>query len=301
MVGLHLCLIQCQDHHFHVLTDHYKDELHSKEFDHQVFLGVEEAQNFDKLTSENSKERLKVLIPEIDSNNDNLIDILELTNWIRTRQDKVIARGAEASFQLYDKNKDNKVSWDEIRSAKYGISDNSETAGILVVSQNVDLKEMKYDKEKYNHADTDGDLKLSLHEFKIWLHPESDPRMAEFLHQEALHKSDRNKDNLLEFKEYLGSNHDNIQEIEHTHDWLKEEKQKFDSYDKNNDGMLDLEEVRLYYVPVQFLNQLRNEARHLINKADKNQDQKLSVEEILDNSDIFVGSLPTTKHSSDEL
>lgn len=299
--GLFTCIIQCQDHHFHVVTDHYQGKLHSKEFDHQVFLGTEQAKDFSKLTPEQSKEGLKRIIPEIDSNHDNFIDLSELTEWIRSRQDNVITKGTTASFQLFDKNSDNKVSWDEIRLSKYGIKDQSETSGILVAPQELDIRKMKYDKERYYHADIDSDLKLNFNEFKMWLHPESDPGMMEFLHKEIMYKSDRNRDGFVNFNEYLARDHDNAAEIEHDSDWLKYERQKFNKYDENNDGKLDIEEIRIHYIPTLYLNQVNNLARHLIHRADSDHDGKLSTKEMLNNFDVFVGSLPDIRHISDEL
>lgn len=299
--GLCICIIQCQDHHFHVLTDHYQGELHSKEFDHQVFLGVEEAKDFSKLTPEQSKEGLKRLIPEIDSNHDNFIDLFELADWIRKRQDNVITKGTKASFQQFDKNIDNKISWDEIRLLKYGINDQSETSGIFVVSQEFDPRKMKYDKERFHQADINGDLKLDFNEFKTWLHPESDPKMMEFLHEEIMYQSDRNKDGFIDFNEYLARDHDNTAEIERDSDWLRLERQKFDKYDENNDGRLDIEEIRVYYIPTLYLNQVNNQAQHLIRRADSDHDEKLSTQEIINSFDVFVGSLPDIRHASDEL
>lgn len=73
----------------------------------------------------------------------------------------------------------------------------------------------------------------------------------------------------------------------HEPDWVEFERKQFaDVRDKNKDGYLDREEVRLWLLPPN----VHSEAEHLIEISDKNKDRKLSKEEILDNYDNFVGS-----------
>lgn len=45
-------------HHQADLSDHVHDDAHSYQYDHEAFLGKEEAKTFDQLTPEESKERL---------------------------------------------------------------------------------------------------------------------------------------------------------------------------------------------------------------------------------------------------
>lgn len=45
-------------HRQHDLSDHAHDDAHSFQYDHEAFLGKEEAKTFDQLSPEESKERL---------------------------------------------------------------------------------------------------------------------------------------------------------------------------------------------------------------------------------------------------
>lgn len=45
-------------HHQPDLSDHAHDDAHSFQYDHEAFLGKEEAKTFDQLTPEESKDRL---------------------------------------------------------------------------------------------------------------------------------------------------------------------------------------------------------------------------------------------------
>lgn len=48
-------------HHHGDLSDHVHDDTHGFQYDHEAFLGKEEAKTFDQLTPEESKERLGYL------------------------------------------------------------------------------------------------------------------------------------------------------------------------------------------------------------------------------------------------
>jgi len=54
-------------------------------------------------------------------------------------------------------------------------------------------------------------------------------------------------------------------------DWIKEERNQFSSYrDKNNDGVMDRDEVKDWIIPDDY-DHTDSEAKHLIHEADKNQ------------------------------
>jgi Ca2+-binding EF-hand superfamily protein len=77
-----------------------------------------------------------------------------------------------------------------------------------------------------------------------------------------------------------------------THDDQSEMEKQFKSYDKNNDGYLDTDEVKAWVIPA--MDELAiEEATHLLTEADKNKDGKLSMDEITSSHDLFVGSQAT--------
>ena len=77
----------------HLNSDSHVDDHgeHNAEFDHQAFLG-DEAKEFRNLTPEESKEKLGKIAVKIDTNKDSLIDVEELTNWIKETQNRSIVR-----------------------------------------------------------------------------------------------------------------------------------------------------------------------------------------------------------------
>ena len=76
-------------------------------------------------------------------------------------------------------------------------------------------------------------------------------------------------------------------------DWVREEKELFATErDKDGDGFMSPEEVKIWIVPADFDHSLA-EARHLLRKADADGNSLLSEEEVLDQYDMFVGSSAT--------
>lgn len=62
---------------------HGEDGEHNVEFDHEAILGsVKEAEEFDSLSPEESKKRLRLLVERMDLNNDQFVDRHELKAWI---------------------------------------------------------------------------------------------------------------------------------------------------------------------------------------------------------------------------
>lgn len=61
-------------------SDHHGDDgEHNSEFDHEAILGsVKAAEEFDQLTPEESKRRLRILVEKMDLNKDGFIDRHEL-------------------------------------------------------------------------------------------------------------------------------------------------------------------------------------------------------------------------------
>ena len=70
------------------------------------------------------------------------------------------------------------------------------------------------------------------------------------------------------------------------------EKENFDNYDHNKDGILDYAELREWAMPTQAESAV-DETDHLLEETDDNGDGVLSFEEIIDHHDIWVGSAVT--------
>lgn len=56
---------------------------HNTQYDHEAFLGAEEAKTFDQLPHGEAKRRLGVIVDKIDTNGDGSVTEQELIDWVR--------------------------------------------------------------------------------------------------------------------------------------------------------------------------------------------------------------------------
>ncbi|KAK7602534.1 hypothetical protein V9T40_008123 [Parthenolecanium corni] len=276
--------------------EHYQNEEHNKEYDHEAFLG-EEAKTFDQLTPEESQKRLSIIIDKIDRDGDGYITFDELKTWIIYTQKKYLTNDVNKQWQTRNVEGNDKITWDAYRKAVYGFSHDYE-ASQLDKEEEVGGYSFKSvldrDKRRWNVADIDGDGALTRDEFAAFLHPNENERMKDIVVLEAIEDIDKDKDGKISLEEYIGDMFPDLLEPgEELPEWVKNEKEQFSKYrDKNHDGVLDNDEVRDWILPEGF-DHADAEARHLIYESDSDADEKLTKEEILNKYDLFVGSQAT--------
>ncbi|KAF6027535.1 calu [Bugula neritina] len=275
---------------------------HNAEYDHEAFLGKEKAHEFDRLTPEQSKQRLGVLVDKIDSNNDGLVTEPEMVAWIKYIQRRYVTEDAKTQWANYELEGAASMSWDYYMERTYGSATdetemNSETK--------LHFKEMKdRDYRRFKLADVDYDGKLTFTEYVNFLHPEDAPHMREVVVKETLDDLDKNKDGRISIDEYIVDMWPDMGK-ETEPEWVTTEREHFEKWrDLNKDGFLDSNEIQHWVMPDDYDHAIA-ESRHLIYEADSSKDGNLTKREILDHSDLFVGSQATDfgeafKYSHDE-
>ena len=99
---------------------------------------------------------------------------------------------------------------------------------------------------------------------------------------------DKNNDGKIDFQEYIGD-----RGKDQSKDWLVGEKERFDAdLDKNSDGSLDDAEIIAWVIPDND-EIATDEVNHLFAGADEDVDGLLTLAEILNNHELFVGSEAT--------
>ncbi|XP_060758306.1 reticulocalbin-3 isoform X2 [Neoarius graeffei] len=290
-------------HHQRDLSDHAHDDAHGYQYDHEAFLGKEEAKTFDQLTPEESKARLGKIVDRIDTNKDGFVNHAELHHWIKHRQRRYIEENVNKHWKDYDENKDGKISWMEYKSTTYGtyLDDDSE-----YLEDRESYKAMHArDQRRFKMADKDGDGIVMKEEFTAFLHPEEFDYMKGVVVQETMEDIDKNGDGKVDLEEYIGDMF-TPEEGESEPEWVTTERKHFSEYrDLNKDGFLNADEVAHWILP-QDVDHADNEAKHLLHETDKNHDGLLSVSEIMDGIDVVkistitdYGTLLVTEH--DEL
>ncbi|KAK9876619.1 hypothetical protein WA026_013997 [Henosepilachna vigintioctopunctata] len=272
--------------------EHYDNEIHNPEYDHEAFLG-EESKDFDQLPPEESKRRLGIIVDKIDNNKDGYVSREELKDWIKFTQKRYISEDTNRQWKQHNPEEKEALPWDEYEKLVYNFVGSLDQADLDKDGEGHSYRVMmKRDKRRWQMADKNGDDALTKEEFAKFLHPEEDEYMRDVVIQETMEEIDKDNDGKVSLIEYIGDMY-RAGEDEEEPDWVKSEREQFNTYrDKDGDGFMDVEEVKNWILPPDF-DHAEAEARHLIYEADSDADEQLTKEEIMDKYDLFVGSQAT--------
>ncbi|XP_067875736.1 reticulocalbin-1-like isoform X2 [Heterodontus francisci] len=277
-------------HHSVDLGERDHEDQKGYQFDHEAFLGKENAKTFDQLTPEESKERLGKIVDKVDSDSDGLVTSTELRNWMKRVRRRWLTENVGKQMDMYDANKDGNVGWDEYKQRLYGHLLDEEFQNME--DKDAYKKMFKRDERRFKMADRDGDLIATREEFTAFLHPEEFDYMKSIVVTETIEDIDKDGDGMVDLKEYIGDMY-TPEEGEPEPEWVKNEKEQFREFrDINKDGKMDHSEIERWILPEDY-DHAESEAKHLIHESDKNEDNKLTKQEILDNWNMFVGSQVT--------
>lgn len=284
--------------HHEKLSDeeHFIHDEHNPDYDHEAFLGEDEARTFDQLTPEESRDRLSKIVDRIDADNNGKVTEKELQMWIEYTQKRYINDDVRRQWNTNNPENKESLDWDDYKARVYGFIDNLDTEETDPEEEDgMTYQEMvKRDKRRWETADRDGDSALTLEEFTDFLHPEEATHMRSIVVLETMEDIDKDKDGKISLEEYIGDMYRGGGDDESEEPaWVSSEREQFTEFrDKNKDGFMDEEEVRAWIIPSDY-NHAEAEAKHLIYEADSDENGELTKLEILDKYDIFVGSQAT--------
>ncbi|VDM40819.1 unnamed protein product [Toxocara canis] len=251
--------------------------------DHEAKGSKKSADEFDDLPAEESKRRLAIIARRMDTDGDGFIDSNELTDWIHKSMISLDKEETAERFAEMDVDRDGFVTWQEYLTEAFGDGE----APVEEMDTD-DRRLMDEDRRYFLAADDDHDNRLSAKEFDAFQNPEHYPHMHKTLVEMTMLEKDRNFDGRVDLKEFMGDIGDNIES-----EWYTVEKSRFeDEYDADKNGFLEGDEINKWLIPN--LNETaRQEAEHLISSADKDGDGRLTVDEIVAEHAVFVGSEAT--------
>jgi len=272
--------------HGRPLSDKPREGEDDYDYDHDAFLGDEEAEYFDSLDPEESQRRLGIICVQIDKDADGLISERELQQWIQFVQEREVREDTERQWEERNKGQGEHVTWESFRKDVYSFVDEDGDGGYNFKPM------MERDHRRWLKADQDKDGRLTKLEFQAFLHPEDAEYMRDIMVLETLEDMDSDKDGSISLDEYIKDMYKGEQG-ESEPDWVTQERESFKSdRDKDGDGYMSFEEVKQWIIPVDFDHSI-GEAKHLIMKADLNGDSFLSKMEVMEHYDLFVGSSAT--------
>ncbi|XP_071948095.1 calumenin-B-like [Antedon mediterranea] len=270
------------------MADHEQaNGVHNVEFDHQAFLGGENAAKaFEDLTESESKNKLTKIVESIDKNNDSFVSTDEMVRWLMESFKKIDRDESIVVFEMQDKNKDNVVSWDEYLEFVFGFVPGEDFKPELSYQ-----KEISRNEKRFKSSDMDGDGVLNTEEYLPFHNPRIADHMKDIVIEQVLLDLDNNINNGVDLEEFLGDYYK--QDDGNPPGWVKEETELFNSIlDTNKDGVLKGDEIYAWVSP-KYKDNAVDEALHLLKESDDDMDGKLSLEEILNHYDVFAGSRVT--------
>ncbi|EDW79487.1 uncharacterized protein Dwil_GK20385 [Drosophila willistoni] len=273
---------------------HFEGGEHNAQFDHDAFLGADEAKKFDELTPEESKRRLGVIVDRIDEDKDGLVTLAELKNWIQYTQKRYIDEDVNRLWRQHNPENNKTIPWEVYRKLIYGFLDDLTKEEREAEDNGISYSKMlARDRRRWAVADQDLDDSLTREEFTAFLHPEDHPTMKDVVLKETIDDLDKDKDGKISVDEYIGDMYRPAELDDPEPEWVLSEREAFVTHrDLDNDGYLNEAEVRQWIVPQDF-DHAESEAKHLIFEADMDHDEQLTKAEILDKYDVFVGSQAT--------
>ncbi|VDN02160.1 unnamed protein product [Thelazia callipaeda] len=296
-----------KEHDGYVVSNEYLDQESVKDGERQI-------ERLDDLSPEEAKIRMAILARKMDLNNDGYVTKDELQSVVKhflnesnealvityfgkkinvcvTRSSNVIAMDLEESnnrFRDIDTNQDNIVTWDEYVKETFG--------DIKLQDENIDADDkrlMEDDRKLFRAADDDGDGSLTIEEFQAFQNPESFPQMHFAFMEVTIAEKDANMDGKISLEEFL----DDAAKSKDS-EWRKVEKERFARhFDRDHDGFLVGTEI-LDWLQINLDSNAAEEAEHLVSRADKDLDGRLSIEEIVGETDLFVRSDATNNGES---
>ena len=101
-------------------SEHFKSGKHDTEYDHDAFLGRGHGHDFDELSPEEAKRRLRIIVEKIDTDKNGFVDDKELLAWIEHQRTGYMWDTIDQIIRQDDKNRDGKLTWKEYKAAHYG-------------------------------------------------------------------------------------------------------------------------------------------------------------------------------------
>jgi len=248
------------------------------------------------LEDEELQARLRKLVARMDHNRDGYIDNEELTNWTLATLYNLAGKDGKEDFDLLVSDAGHEsIDWNDVVEEEYShyFGGGDDDADVDVFDAN-DKSFREYnkmynrDKARFDAADIDKDGKLTEGEFLLFKNPLKDENVKQVVIDEALKAVDSNGDGQIDLQEYLNDWH----EPPNTNDddFIELETDRFnDEYDRNKDGFLIGDEL-LFWLSPDNTEIAIDEAEHLIDMCDEDEDERLTPDEIVENHDLWVDS-----------
>ncbi|EEF36123.1 Reticulocalbin-2 precursor, putative [Ricinus communis] len=239
--------------------------------------------------------RLMFIFPLLDNaSKDGKVSFEELQQWNKEQAIERLTYRTDKEMELHDKDGDGMINFSEYlpQFSKEDIDENSTAHG-----------EAGWWMLQFKNADIDQNGFLDYDEFNDFLHPEdtNNDKIQRWMLREKIRLMDDDGDgklNFAEFSMHVYSIYKIYGEFEASRSNLATAKEKFEELDTNKDEFLEVKELLpiLCYLKPGELSYAKYYASYLIQEADDNGDNYLTLDEMLNHENTFY----TTMYDNDD-
>ncbi|KMQ97365.1 Calumenin [Lasius niger] len=247
------------------------------------------------LTPEEIIRRLGIIVDRIDYDMDGYVTHEELKDWIIYTRRRYIRDYMYYQWKIYnpDGRKD-KILWTEYTAMFYGDIDEYEKEKQDKWEESLLYLQITRDRRRWTAADLDGDDALDIIEFTSFTFPQEREHMDDVMVLETIEDIDKDGDGKISLMEYISFMYRGNEDKEEVSEEVKNEIKQFSLHrDKDRDGFLSADEVKTWVIHPKAEDRAETESRFLIYKVDTDGDHELTIDEILEKSDIFVKFIAT--------
>ncbi|XP_034711772.1 calumenin-A [Vitis riparia] len=230
--------------------------------------------------------RLMVLFPLLDVEpRDGFISLKELEHWNMQQAIHRLSYRTHKELVLFDQNEDGAITFREYlpKISYQSIENNGMTHG-----------EAGWWEDQFKNADFDNNGALGFEEFKDFLYPKDSENatIQKWISREKIKQFDHDNDGKLsyiEFQEQPFNLYKTYVGFENSGLVAAEPKEKFAELDANKDRYLNEEEMKpiLHYLHPGESAYAGFYSKYLIHEADENKDGRLSLQEMINNENLF--------------
>ncbi|CBY20674.1 unnamed protein product [Oikopleura dioica] len=253
----------------------------------------EELRLLNSLKDTDKKRMMERIFEDMDADADNYLEPNELHTWIHYLEQIRVDEDVHQQLPHFDINNDGFLDFNEYNDKMMEIINNPETLKTLTEEEQEALRaDNQRNTRRFLEADKNQDGQLDREEFGAFLHPHTAEWMQRCLAIEALEAMDTNENGLVDEDEFLKHVIGDAKTV--NEQWLDQERRKF----KENldidpaDGQLDADEI-IRFISPENGNHIEMEVNNLVHQTDKDDDLRLSKEEVLANYRHFFASQAT--------
>eukprot|EP00753_Platysulcus_tardus_P003046 PLAT1221.1.p2 GENE.PLAT1221.1~~PLAT1221.1.p2 ORF type:complete len:393 (-),score=224.87 PLAT1221.1:194-1333(-) len=296
---------------------HYINGVHNPEYDVRALWGDNAESILHSKSPHELEELIEWLFHNMDKNKDDQVNEEEIADWIISQHEKMkevtrregrrkVIKSVKREVRELDTNRDGFVSFMEYWRAWYGGWSDDDPPPDADEETLAHEKRMRLEEQKhFMEEDSDGDGKLNLQEFMIMMHPELDEkatrrkRMKEIA--EWMYDKDLDKDGLYTWEEHWNRFKDRHWGTEEMHQRvIREEKELLMQWDMDGDGQLSMVELE----PMLFPDEEKfghGEAAHLLELCDFDDSGFMTLAEMKEHKEAFIGGVDNIINEHDEL